>query len=181
MMDKETNSNQSNDFWQAEVLGQIYETNLSELGQWITEGAVMPTDKVKRGNLRWIEAGKIPLLLPFFNAKESGIEPPIQTNYTHAENTTNENYSETRNFAPISDNLNQTENQYSNQNNFAPQSEKNLDLPVSDFCILHPENESRFHCETCGNAFCPQCPKSYGGNGKNLPDVRRDVQKDRRN
>ena len=83
MMDKETNSNQSNEFWQAEVLGQIYETNLSELGQWITEGAVMPTDKVKRGNLRWIEAGKIPLLLPFFNAKESGIEPPpIQTNYT---------------------------------------------------------------------------------------------------
>ncbi|MGI9056271.1 MAG: hypothetical protein ACR2F2_10780 [Pyrinomonadaceae bacterium] len=156
--------------WQAEVLGQIYETNISEMSQWITEGALLPTDKVRRGNLRWLEAGKIPLLLPFFNAKEHGIEPPpIQTNYTTAENTKKENYSETQNFTPLSVNLSQTENNNSDQNDFAPQFEKKSNLPVSDRCVLHPENESKFHCETCGSAFCPQCPKSYGGNVKICP------------
>ena len=155
--------------WQTEVNGQIYESSFEELAQWINEGSLLPTDKVKRGNLRWLEAGKIPLLIPFFNARESGIEsPPIQTNYVNAEQNENENYSEIQNFAPISNNLNQTETYHSDQNHL-PQSEKNLDLPVSEYCVLHPESVAVFHCETCGNAFCPQCPKSYGGNVKICP------------
>jgi hypothetical protein len=36
----------------------------------------MPEDHVKRGNLRWIEARKVPSLTPFFNAKQNGMPPP---------------------------------------------------------------------------------------------------------
>src|SRR4051812_17354294 len=66
----------SNEFWQVEVNGQVYEADFSELAQWITEGALLPEDKVRRGNLRWIEARKVPPLLPFFNAKATGTPPP---------------------------------------------------------------------------------------------------------
>lgn len=66
------NRNQPNDLWQAQVFGQIYDTNFAGIKGWINEGAIKSSDKVRRGNLRWIEAGKIPALLPFFNAKEKG-------------------------------------------------------------------------------------------------------------
>ena len=85
-MNAETNPNHSNDFWQAEVLGQVYETNLSEMAQWIAEGALMPTDKVKRGNLRWIEAQKIPQLMSFFYARENNLPPPVLEKNTQNSN-----------------------------------------------------------------------------------------------
>ena len=62
--------------WQVEVGGEIYEGSFEELTQWIGEGALLPLDKVRRGNLRWIEAQKVPGLRAFFEAKEQGVEPP---------------------------------------------------------------------------------------------------------
>lgn len=70
------NLGDSNEIWQIEVSGQIYEANFEVMTQWIHEGALMPEDLVKRGNLRWIEARKVPALTPFFNAKQNGMPPP---------------------------------------------------------------------------------------------------------
>jgi hypothetical protein len=67
----------TNEIWQAEVNGQIYEASFEELTQWIQEGAVLPEDKVRRGNLRWIEANKVPTLCSFFNAGTHGTNPPV--------------------------------------------------------------------------------------------------------
>ena len=53
----------TSELWQAEVNGQIYEASFEELAQWIQEGALLPQDKVRRGNLRWIEAQKVPTCL----------------------------------------------------------------------------------------------------------------------
>lgn len=72
-LNREANQNQSGDFWQAEVLGQVYDTNFAAITGWISEGAIQPSDKVRRGNLRWINAGKVPAFIPFFNARENGI------------------------------------------------------------------------------------------------------------
>ena len=58
----------TSELWQAEVNGQIYEASFEELAQWIQEGALLPQDKVRRGNLRWIEAQKVPTLYGYFNA-----------------------------------------------------------------------------------------------------------------
>src|SRR5690349_9053605 len=65
------------EMWQVEVSGQIYEADFAELSSWIGEGALHPGDKVRRGNLRWIEARKVPSLVPFFNAKEKGEPMPV--------------------------------------------------------------------------------------------------------
>ena len=100
-INNEQNLNNSDDFWQAEVLGQIYDTNFNEMTQWIAEGALMPSDKVRRGNLRWLDAGKVPSLLPFFNLKELGIEPPpIQMNVINAGQQTENFSSADQNFQP---------------------------------------------------------------------------------
>lgn len=187
----ETNKSQSGDFWQAEVLGQIYDTNFAEMAQWITDGALMPTDKVRRGNLRWLEAGKIPPLMPFFNAKAQGIEPPqIQTNITDVSIPPNEDIAETENFQPVSEQPN-SENYFHNQQQPVQFSETNfpIDEPLENFCVLHSESEAKFHCETCANSFCPQCVKSYGGTVKICPMCgamckkigERDVKKEREN
>lgn len=63
--------------WQVEANGQIYETNFAELAEWIGEGSLLPDDKVRRGNLRWLTAGKVPPLSEFFYARELGIPAPL--------------------------------------------------------------------------------------------------------
>ena len=49
------------DLWQVEIDGNLYETDFDELKQWIADGSLLPQDKVRRGNLRWIEARKFRL------------------------------------------------------------------------------------------------------------------------
>lgn len=70
----------TNELWQAEVNGQVYEASFDDLAQWIQEGALQPQDKVRRGNLRWIEANKVPALFGYFNAMTLGVnQTAVQT------------------------------------------------------------------------------------------------------
>jgi len=64
------------EIWQVEVNGEVYQADFTELTSWVADGALQPEDKIRRGNLRWIEAGKVPLLTAFFNAKAAGQPPP---------------------------------------------------------------------------------------------------------
>src|SRR5688572_25412138 len=66
-----------NEIWQVEVGGQVYEAPFGELPTWIDEGSLLPTDKVRKGNLRWIEARRVPTLTPFFDAKAKGLPLPV--------------------------------------------------------------------------------------------------------
>ena len=42
--------------WRVNTPEGIFETDLETLKQWILEGCVLPTDKVSKGNLSWIDA-----------------------------------------------------------------------------------------------------------------------------
>ena len=44
----------------------VFETDLETLKQWIVEGCVLPNDKVSKGNLNWLEAGRVPMLRAAF-------------------------------------------------------------------------------------------------------------------
>ncbi|HMF55648.1 MAG TPA: hypothetical protein VK619_04760 [Pyrinomonadaceae bacterium] len=57
------------DTWQVWSEGTVYEADYETLRQWIIEGCVLPTDKVRKGNLRWIEAGRAPSLRAIFNGE----------------------------------------------------------------------------------------------------------------
>ncbi len=143
-----------NEMWQAEVNGQIYDAAFSELATWVGENALLPNDKVRRGNLRWLEAGKVPALIPFFNAKEIGVAPPeIPVSAVSGENADKNVQIQTINFSPESD-----ESQYSQD-----------ESPTTEFCVIHAESKAEFICETCFNNFCEICPQDVESLGKLCP------------
>jgi hypothetical protein len=65
--------NTTNETWQVDVSGQVYEASFAELADWIADGSLQPNDPVRRGNLRWIEAQKVPKLAPFLARKLKGL------------------------------------------------------------------------------------------------------------
>ena len=46
--------NTSNETWQVDVNGQVYEANFAELADWIADGSLQQQDIVRSENLRWI-------------------------------------------------------------------------------------------------------------------------------
>jgi hypothetical protein len=55
--------------WRVSTIEGVFETDLETLRQWIVEGCVLPTDKVSKGNLSWIDAGRVPKLKDAFNGE----------------------------------------------------------------------------------------------------------------
>ena len=49
------------EMWRVSTVEGIFETDLDTLKQWIAEGCVLPTDKVSKGSLKWIDAGRAPM------------------------------------------------------------------------------------------------------------------------
>src|SRR5688572_8202625 len=69
--------NQAKEDWQVNIQGQIIEASLTEVVQKIRKGEVNPQDKVKKGNLRWTEASKVPLFIRHFNARTRPENHPV--------------------------------------------------------------------------------------------------------
>lgn len=61
------------EIWQLMTQGEVYQADLLTLKQWVGEGIVQPTDKVRKGNLKWIEAQRAPMLRRIFTGEE---QPP---------------------------------------------------------------------------------------------------------
>ncbi|HYY94565.1 MAG TPA: hypothetical protein VE713_08610, partial [Pyrinomonadaceae bacterium] len=61
------------EIWQVMTGEEVYQADLQTLKQWIVEGLVQPTDMVRKGNLKWIEAGRAPGLRRVFTGEE---QPP---------------------------------------------------------------------------------------------------------
>ena len=155
------------ELWQVEVNNQIFEANIEELCQWIAEGALLPNDKVRHGNLRWREANRVPTLLKFFNAKERGLPFPVLQNVVDAESSKekvqidHENFLTTQSVAQIDKAENKTEN-------FAADLSK-ASKKSNNGCAIHAAEKPLYVCESCAAKFCKTCPKSYGSNVKICP------------
>lgn len=148
------------EIWQAKVNGEIYEAEFSELVNWIAESSLLESDKVSRRNLRWLEAGKVPSLRTFFDAKANGIPPPeLPTTQAKMDPETEFSGSD----------------EYSKSEEY-PDGEADIPVAVSqqkeinpDQCSIHPEVASKYVCQACDHPFCKQCPKSYGSTVKICP------------
>ena len=70
------------EIWQVEVGGQVYDADAASLIEWINDSALQPHDKVRRGNLRWIEAGKVPHLAVCFKNKTANAAPRVEVSTT---------------------------------------------------------------------------------------------------
>lgn len=140
------------EMWQVEAAGKVYDANFDEIKSWIAEGSLLRIDRVRRANLRWIEAGKVPTLVPFFNAKDESVPsgPIVSTTNVEILGVTESAPSETAN--PTVTNAGVVRR-----------------LPASDGCVVHDGVPAVFICETCTNTFCRSCPNSYGGTVKICP------------
>lgn len=146
------NEEQGQEVWEVEAGGQVFETNFAEMTEWIADGSLLRIDRVRKGNLRWIEAGKVPALLAVFNAKDNGqpIAPPVVS-------TTK---------------LGPTVMPGSSGSTFGGQTVTTSSSPAAvgePFCSMHEDVPAAFACKTCGNNFCKTCPNSYGGSVKICP------------
>ena len=161
-----TQENQS-EMWQVEVGGQIYEATLGELPEWIGEGSLQPGDKVRKGNLRWIEARRVPMLVPFFNAKEMGEPLPIIQTYTEA----NPEPSIQNEAIPTPDHVNHVEPIHTApQSSPSPTKTNSSRASSLKACSIHAESEAYYACVSCEGEFCKACPKSFGGEVKICPN-----------
>lgn len=143
-----------NEIWQVEVNGQIYEANFEELKQWIAERALLPEDKVRKGNLRWTQANQIPSLKLIFDRQNApAVAPPPPKAPPAAKPMKFEPVVETPKMPlPL---------------------EKSVETPPSNFstppqaksgnhCHFHRTERGVFVCRECSNVFCKSCPKNFG-------------------
>lgn len=141
------NTDNTQETWQVDWDGEIIDTSFPELTALIDNGKLARVHKVRKGNLRWIEAGKVPSLLSVFNAKDNG--QPV---------------------APVITATMLTPSQLAGTSATNPRNEPNLaSAPASNVCSMHPDAEAVFVCETCLNQFCNACPSRYGSNVRICP------------
>ena len=156
-------SNHANEAWQVEVNGQVYEASFVELTEWIADGGLQPQDMVRRGNLRWIEARKVPKLIPFFNAKSNGFPPPEVVITTtdaaldHAGNGWGSAVISTENAVVQSDAVRILPDPPIQAT--VEQSDVVVD---SDRCANHQDRTAAYVCLSCSRPACRECVKSFG-------------------
>jgi hypothetical protein len=124
-----------------------FETDLETLKQWIIEGAVLPTDKVSKGNLNWIEAGRVPRLRGAFNGEVSG--PSV----TQPEQSVDQVSWQTP--PPV-------EQPHATQAN----GHAHKTGAASNSCHNHPGVAAVYVCRMCSATFCAECPRFAGGGSK---------------
>jgi len=124
------------EMWRVSTVEGVFETDLETLKQWIVEGCVLPTDKVSKGNLNWIEAGRAPKLRDAFSGETT---EPVSTSF--------ETFVESN---PA----------YTNPDTHSTPSVE--PARASSTCQNHPEAEPKYVCRMCGALFCKTCAKLVG-------------------
>ena len=120
-------------------------------------------DKVRRGNLRWIKARKVPTLVPFFNARAAGSPMPPVISTTVAETPII--------VEPPSVSLNvPTVRESEELGTTDPTTDRSSTAAIAPvtvtvgpyFCANHQSRPSTFLCQTCNLSLCRDCVKTFG-------------------
>lgn len=154
------------EIWQVEVAGKIYEAPFTELSEWIGEGSLQPEDKVRRGNLRWIEARRVPALIPFFNAKAAGRTPSVVVSTSSTAQASEEVAAhQIHRNEPALTAVVETAS-------VSPDPRPAIQTGSADptVCSRHRDAPATYVCGGCNRSYCKACPNSYGGTVKICPD-----------
>ena len=133
--------------WRVSTPEGVFETDLETLKQWIIEGCVLPTDKVTKGNLNWIEAGRIPKLKGAFNGEVSPAPEPKSNSLETLVDSTSAYSNPSSHSTPATN--------WVEPGRVAAQSSASV-------CQNHPEADPEYVCRMCSAVFCKDCPKFTG-------------------
>ena len=137
--------------WRVNTPEGIFETDLETLKQWIVEGCVLPTDKVAKGKLNWIDAGRAPMLRAAFNGEISQVAPPPEVPLP-------EPPAQLPPVTELPEENHRASAFESEQTSFESEGAARLE----DSCHNHPDVGSKFICRACGTASCDECTKFVG-------------------
>jgi hypothetical protein len=137
--------------WRVNTIEGIFETDLETLKQWIHEGCVLSTDKVSKGNLSWIEAGRAPMLRATFNGEAPA--PAVTVPAANLPETTP---------LPLPDRSHKQPDQFVQPDQFATVAVTRAPVTSSHVCYQHPDRATKYICRACATPFCEECPKFIG-------------------
>jgi hypothetical protein len=139
------------DIWQVETHEGLFQADLPTLKQWVAEGLVLPTDRVRKGALKWIEAGRAPMLRRVFSGEER-----VEAS------------------APAPQSANAPADVRQAEAAFTPETSPDLGLAGDDApfrvaeatpsssCHFHPTQAASLYCRVCRASFCRACPSRVG-------------------
>ena len=143
--------------WRVSTVEGIFETDLETLKQWIVEGCVLPTDKVSKGNLSWIEAGRVPKLKGAFDGDtRPAPKPQVLSFETFVASSPAFSSSQPHSTTPTP-----WVEPAEAVESFEPVTTPAA--PTTNVCRNHPEAAPQYVCRMCGAVFCKACPKMVGG------------------
>lgn len=142
--------------WRVSTPEGVFEADLETLKQWIAEGCVLPTDKVTKGNLSWIEAGRVPKLKGAFNGERTPVSAPA--NNPPAPDSFEAFVSSSTAYGnpPPSQSTAETSWQEPPGVETPP---KVVTQSSTGACHNHPEAAPEYVCRTCAAVFCKVCPR----------------------
>ena len=140
--------------WRVSTIEGVFETDLETLKQWIVEGCVLPTDKVSKGSLNWIDAGRVPKLRAAFNGE---IEPPPPPQLTEV-STAQTGWQS----PPPFENEASSESSHEESHSVPPGAHLGTD---ATWCHNHPGVKPKYVCRMCAVALCNECPRFVGTSG----------------
>ena len=146
------------ELWQIEVQNRIYQADTSELIEWIKEGSIQPDDKVRRGNLRWLNANRIPQLRIYFKTTVgegavTHLDPVIEIERNGVFEV-NLSAAETIGSIPVSEGQPATGEQ--------THAGRRTDPNYLKHCLRHTGKTTSFVCNVCGSPLCGECTNRFG-------------------
>jgi uncharacterized membrane protein len=123
------------ELWRVQTAEGVFEADLPTLKLWIAEGAVLPTDKVSKGSLNWIDAGRAPMLRAAFSG-----ERPVPVAVVNEPTATGEHYPADPVVAP----------------SYVAEAPKAAN---TNACQVHPDNSPSYLCTGCEALLCSDCPR----------------------
>jgi hypothetical protein len=177
-MKSETETKAASEIWQVMTGEEVYQADLQTLKQWIGEGLVQPTDKVRKGALKWIEAQRAPVLRPVFTGEEQPPQAaqPDEADEFEARPATDafEPASVNDAFQPSHANAAQTHADAASSpsqahTHGASSHTREVEWPqtlgigggepsLSSSCRFHPTQGATLVCRACRATFCRACP-----------------------
>ena len=125
------------ELWRVSTAEGVFEADLETLKQWIIEGCVLPTDKVSKGSLNWIDAGRAPMLRAAFNGERPApvaVVPAASVSMPQEEHP-----------APST----------APDRAVAPRAIS----AAATACQIHADSPPRFLCSGCSALLCEDCPR----------------------
>jgi hypothetical protein len=151
--------------WRVSTIEGIFETDLDTLKQWIVEGCVLPTDKVSKGKLSWIEAGRAPMLRAAFNGETAVAAPPPSVAAPEPPPL----IAQPEPFVapPAAQPHPSVEAEEEGWETFPPDDEQGESEPftaphLTNVCHNHPDLTPEYVCRICATPFCGECPRFVG-------------------